>query len=172
MKSAALNSRKAVSRQRSEGARHSWGSGRLQGKRSDSNETRSLSDYSRAGRDGFGARCGAAGPVPRLVRSGFAGKADGRTEAGEDSLLYDLTWSGGEAGVPAILASSSRIRDERLEEDRYSFVSESLSDMTISTRIRVLSEPLSVMAGVVSAEFRYDSESGTVLVRECRGELT
>ncbi|TFE27526.1 hypothetical protein [Cohnella luojiensis] len=88
-----------------------------------------------------------------------------KLKPGEDSLLYDLTWEEKGADVPAILVSSSRIRDERLEESRFSFVSESPSDMKVSTRIRVAREPLSVAAGDATAEFHYDTESETVLIQ-------
>ncbi|MDB4866241.1 MAG: hypothetical protein JWR03_574 [Cohnella sp.] len=88
-----------------------------------------------------------------------------KLEAGADSLLYDLMWAKQNSGVPAIIASSSRIRDERVEQDCFSFVSESASDTYVSTRVRVLNQPRSVMAGHTLAEFRFDTDSGTVLVR-------
>jgi hypothetical protein len=84
---------------------------------------------------------------------------------GEDSLLYDISFAKEGADVPVILVSSSRIRDERLMEARFSFVSESPSDMKVSTRISVSHEPLSVVAGGATAEFHYDPESETVLVQ-------
>lgn len=84
---------------------------------------------------------------------------------GEDSLLYDLNKSNEKLRVPGILVSSSRIREELLEETRFSFVSESPSDVNVSTRVRVPGEPRIVTAGGTAAEFHYDSISGTVLIR-------
>jgi hypothetical protein len=86
-------------------------------------------------------------------------------KSGADSLLYDLMWTKQSSDVPAIIASSSRIRDERVERDRFSFVSESASETHVTTRVRVLNQPHSVMAGHTLAEFRCDADSGTVLVR-------
>ncbi|WP_028611371.1 hypothetical protein [Paenibacillus harenae] len=84
---------------------------------------------------------------------------------GDDSLLYEL--NGGEpyGSEPHILVSSSRIRDERIEAASFTFVSESPSDMTVSTRIRAASAPRSVTAGGMAADFRHDPESGTTLIR-------
>ncbi|REE85276.1 hypothetical protein A8990_1125 [Paenibacillus taihuensis] len=84
---------------------------------------------------------------------------------GDDSLLYDLSDLKTTAGTPQILISSSKIRDEQLEGARFSFVSESPSDMTISTRIAVASEPVRAGAGGAAIECKYDAESGTVLLR-------
>jgi hypothetical protein len=81
---------------------------------------------------------------------------------GEDILLYDLNWAN---EGPAVLVSSSRIRNEQLHENGLSFISESPSEMTVSTRIRVMNVPTRVTAGSEPAEFRHDAESGTVLVR-------
>ncbi|MBD2867235.1 hypothetical protein [Paenibacillus arenilitoris] len=84
---------------------------------------------------------------------------------GEDSLLYDLNDGRRGGENPHILVSSSRIREERFEEGSLSFVSESPSDMTVSTRIRAAGEPRAVTAGGAAAECRYDPESGTALLR-------
>ncbi|RAP73780.1 hypothetical protein DL346_26365 [Paenibacillus montanisoli] len=85
---------------------------------------------------------------------------------GDDSLLYDLgSLKRTTGGSPEIIISSSKIRDKQLEAARFSFVSESPSDMTVSTRIAVASEPVRALAGGAAAECRYDAESGTVLLR-------
>ncbi|MFC5649505.1 hypothetical protein ACFPYJ_10240 [Paenibacillus solisilvae] len=86
-------------------------------------------------------------------------------QPGEDCLLYDLSFAHSEDELPSILVSSSRIRDEQLEGKRFSFVSESPADMTVSTRIRVASAPRQAMADGVPAAFTHDADSGTVLVR-------
>ncbi|WP_199616712.1 hypothetical protein [Paenibacillus alkalitolerans] len=87
-------------------------------------------------------------------------------EPGDDSLLYDLSYAKKIAGsVPSVLVSSSRIREEKREADRYFFVSESPSEMTVSTRIRVAVEPHMVTAGGQEAVVSRDPESGTLLVR-------
>lgn len=87
--------------------------------------------------------------------------------AGENCLLYDLDYARREAsaGSASVLISSSRIRDERMEAAKLVFVSESPSDMTVSTRILSAEPPLRVMAGDRPAEFRHDPSSGTLLVR-------
>jgi hypothetical protein len=64
-----------------------------------------------------------------------------------------------------IVASSSRIRDEQREKSRYIFISESPSNMTVSTLIRTFATPLRLTVGGVQAEFQHDPDSGTVLVR-------
>ncbi|MBW7458232.1 hypothetical protein K0U00_29760, partial [Paenibacillus sepulcri] len=84
---------------------------------------------------------------------------------GEDCLLYDLSWTREGSGAAEILISSSQIRDERLEANRLTFFSESPSDMTVSTRIRMANEPVRAVAGGQPAEWSRDAESGTVLVR-------
>ncbi|GGD81522.1 hypothetical protein [Paenibacillus nasutitermitis] len=84
---------------------------------------------------------------------------------GDDRLLYDLSWTGQSEGDAAILISSSRIREERLEASRFSFFSESPSDMTVSTRMRLAQEPKQATAGGQPAEWSYDADSGTVLLR-------
>lgn len=86
-------------------------------------------------------------------------------KSGDDSLLFDLNYSNAAEGEASILISSSRIRDERMAENGLSFVSESPQDITVSTRLRVPSEPSSITAGEQAASFQYDAESGTVLVR-------
>ncbi|MGO4181603.1 hypothetical protein AB4Z17_10505 [Paenibacillus sp. TAF43_2] len=86
-------------------------------------------------------------------------------KSGEDSLLFDLNYSDNEQGETSILVSSSRIREELSAENGISFVSESPLDITVSTRLRVPSEPSSVTAGDQAASYEYDRESGTVLLR-------
>ncbi|QHT60853.1 hypothetical protein GXP70_13465 [Paenibacillus lycopersici] len=96
------------------------------------------------------------------VRDGFALKP------GENCLLYDLGHGAGSAAAsaePAILISSSRIRDERDDAGAFGFLSESPSDMIVSTRIRCASEPKRVTADGKPAEFDYDAASGTLLLR-------
>jgi hypothetical protein len=83
---------------------------------------------------------------------------------GEDCLLYDLNFANGVDGSP-IVVSSSRIRDEQRGKDRYAFISESPSDMTVSTLIRSLDKPLRVTAGGMEAEFSHDLDVGIVLIR-------
>ena len=98
---------------------------------------------------------------------------------GEDCLLYDLDYepaveaaradaegsASRSAGEPAILISSSRIRDERHEAGRFTFVSESPANMTVSMRIRLAEAPKRVTADGQEAEYRHDRASGTLLVR-------
>jgi hypothetical protein len=86
-------------------------------------------------------------------------------KAGEDSLLFDLNYSNKAQEESSILVSSSRIRDEVMNANQISFVSESPSDITVSTRLRVPGEPRSVTAGASTASFEYDVDSGTVLIR-------
>jgi hypothetical protein len=86
-------------------------------------------------------------------------------KAGEDSLLFDLNYSNKVQEESSILVSSSRIRDEVMNANQISFVSESPSDITVSTRLRVPGEPRSVTAGASTASFEYDVDSGTVLIR-------
>jgi len=82
---------------------------------------------------------------------------------GEDSLLYDL--NDADKQPAGVLVSSSRIRDEQAAASGIAFVSECPKDITVSTRLRVPAEPRSVTAGAKVAAFRYDAESGTVLIR-------
>ncbi|AZN43282.1 hypothetical protein [Paenibacillus albus] len=86
---------------------------------------------------------------------------------GDDSLLYDLGSRKQSAvgSLAEVIVSSSKIRDEQLEAARFSFVSESPSDMTISTRLAVASKPVRAIAGGTAAECVYDAGSGTVLLR-------
>ncbi|SFI49336.1 hypothetical protein SAMN02799624_01032 [Paenibacillus sp. UNC496MF] len=84
---------------------------------------------------------------------------------GENCLLYDLAQDAAAGGEPAILISSSRVRDERREPGRYGFVSESPASMTVSARIRCAAAPARVTADGADAEFAHDPASGTLLVR-------
>ncbi|MBB6675622.1 hypothetical protein H7C19_33670 [Cohnella nanjingensis] len=86
---------------------------------------------------------------------------------GEDALLYDLDWreDGRAPGEPAILLSSSRIRDEAIGTEGLSYVSESPAGMIVSTRIRVPAEPRRASADGAVTECRYDAASGTALIR-------
>jgi hypothetical protein len=83
---------------------------------------------------------------------------------GEDCLLYDLNFDKA-IDDSAIVVSSSRIRDEQREKDRYVFVSESPSNMTVSTLVRSLAKPHRVTVGGAEAAFHHDSEAGIVLLR-------
>lgn len=83
---------------------------------------------------------------------------------GDNCLLYDLN-SGGIAGVPKVMVSSSRIEGEKADAKSISFRSESPSDMTVSTRIRAASAPSVVTADGLTAEHAYDEASGTLLVK-------
>ncbi|MGK9253750.1 hypothetical protein [Paenibacillus humicus] len=85
---------------------------------------------------------------------------------GENCLLYDLSYAGasaeasagsapegggrnaGEAGgcAAALLASSSRIRDERREGSVFSYVSEAPAGILVSTRLRVPFSPARALA--------------------------
>lgn len=84
---------------------------------------------------------------------------------GEECLLYDLGYAHEEPGASAILASSSRIRDEQKGDRRLRFVAEAPADIIVSTRIRSLTNPLRVTAGGSETQFHYDADSATVLVR-------
>ncbi|MBM7564790.1 hypothetical protein [Paenibacillus sacheonensis] len=91
------------------------------------------------------------------VRSGIVLKP------GDNCLLYDMRHGSGES--PAVLASSSRVRDEERDAAGFRYVSESPSDMTVSTRIRLSKAPSGITADGKETAVRYDAASGTLLVR-------
>ncbi|MEC0173626.1 hypothetical protein P4H83_01950 [Paenibacillus favisporus] len=87
-------------------------------------------------------------------------------QPGDDRLLYDLDHPAAQLqDKPVILVSASRIREEQYLEGKLTFVSESPSEMTVSTRIRVPAEPSAVTAGGQPAACAYDPGSKTVLIR-------
>nr|WP_145156959.1 hypothetical protein [Paenibacillus terrae] len=87
-------------------------------------------------------------------------------QPGDDRLLYDLDHPAAQLqDQPVILVSASRIREEQYLEGKLTFVSESPSEMTVSTRIRVPAEPSAVTAGGQPAACAYDPGSKTVLIR-------
>jgi hypothetical protein len=99
-----------------------------------------------------------------LFEADFPVRRKVELKPGEDCLLYDLNFAKG-IDASVIVVSSSRIRDEQTGEGRYVFISESPSNMIVSTLIRTLDKPLRVTADGAQAEFHFDPDSGTVLVR-------
>ncbi|NIK80251.1 hypothetical protein FHS15_005435 [Paenibacillus castaneae] len=100
-----------------------------------------------------------------LFEAGLPVRSSVELHAGEDSLLYDLNYASKSLGGTSILVSSSRIRGERTDGNRITFVSEAPADIMVSTRLRVPDEPRSVKAGDKVAAFQYDADSSTVLIR-------
>ncbi|MCL6457295.1 MAG: hypothetical protein K6T85_04750 [Gorillibacterium sp.] len=82
--------------------------------------------------------------------------------SGDNSLLYDLNAEGHSSPV---VASSSRIRDERTEGGRLCFYSEAPKGITVSTRIRQNSRPGRITMDGKLCESHWDEESQTLLLR-------
>jgi hypothetical protein len=83
---------------------------------------------------------------------------------GTGSLLYDLASTPAQA--PAVLVSSSRIRDEESANGGFRFVSEAPSGMTVSTRLLLTEEPRRVTAdGKEVSDRSWEPGSRTLLIR-------
>lgn len=87
-------------------------------------------------------------------------------QPGDNSLLYDISADISAASAEsAVLASSSRIRDEQREDSHLRFVSEAPINITVSTRLRLDAPPREVTADGQPCESVWDEASRTLLLR-------
>lgn len=91
--------------------------------------------------------------------------ANPEVTVGSGSLLYDL--ASHRKAAPAVLVSSSRVRDEEVREGgSLSFISEAPAGVTVSTRLYLGQEPKRVCAdGSDILEMSWDTDSRTLLIR-------